>query len=194
MKNIERFERMESWTNEKSLNALNQTAALVDFLRENQGNINSHIYDETIGYIHSILIDNCKVYSLIFDKEIDVNSKRIFMFGKEGLEETLFELGIRENTVLRTKIHELENVISKVTDLIKGDRTNRTLIHEVLSGYKPRYTKISMQIEKLEECIDDVTMGTREWVDFVLVAKTIIPYLQKCLDELIEKQKNIQNG
>lgn len=194
MKNIDRFEKMESWTKEKSLSALNETAALVDFMRDNECNINSSIYDEIIGYIHSILVDNCKVYSLVFDKEIEVNSKRILMFGKEGLEETLFELGLRKNTMLRTKIYELENVISKLTDLIKGDRTNRTLIHEALSGYKQRCSNVSMQIEKLEECIDDVTMAIREWSEFINVAKIIIPDLTKCLNQLKDKQENIQKG
>ena len=174
MKSIYRFERMKSWTKEKTLSALNETAALMDFLRDNEENINETVYNEIIGYIQSILVDNCKVYSLVFDKEIDVNGERIVKFGQAGLEETLFELGLKDNTRLRLKIHELENLINKVTDLIKGDRTNRTLIHEVLISYKPYCNEVGMQIEKLDECVDDVTMGIREWSEFIKVKQLFL--------------------
>lgn len=192
MKNIDRFERMESWTKEKSLMALNETTELLAFIRDNEFNINKSIYNEIMEYIYSILIDNCKVYSLIFDKDIDVNSKRIFMFGKEGLEETLFELGLKDNTALRVKINELDNFINKLTDLVKGDRTNRTLIHQLLNSYKPMCSEINGQIRKLEEYIEDVTIGKREWIDYIIVAKAIIPELIKYLNKLKERQENIQ--
>ncbi|MEG1255532.1 hypothetical protein [Clostridium sp.] len=184
MKNIERFQRMESWINEKSLMALKQTAGLVDLLRGNKENIDENLYNEIMGYLSGILGYNSNIYSLIFDRIDEVNGDRVFEYGKVGLEETLYELEIVKSTPLRTQIKELTTVIEEISVLIQGDRTNRTLIHEVLAGYQSRTKEVQCYIEELEQSIDDVTMGKIEWGCFIEIANRILPTLQMSLVDL----------
>jgi hypothetical protein len=194
MKNIMRFERMESWMNEKTLMALKETASLVDLVRNNEKNIDVTIYNEIMEYVDNFLEYNCKVYSLILDKETDVNGNRILKFGNEGLEETLFELGLQNKTKLRTQILQLEEFINEIIILIKGVRTNRTLVHEALIKYTARCNQIKLQLEKLDEYIEDVTMAKREWDGFVEFTRVIMPDLNNTLNELKKRQEKILRG
>lgn len=171
---------MDSWFQEKSGNVVKYLAYLIETIKENEDKIPAEVSEDIYFYLYPILIDATKVYGLTCNsKQSGEEGKLIFDKGKDGLEEVLFKFGKVDKTTKMKNIEDLEEFIFKLEELIIGDRSNRTLVHEALANYQNRSRGIKNEIRKLENSIERVTFGKSNWESFVSTAKYTIPRLKE---------------
>lgn len=177
---------MESWLLEKSENVVKYLSYLVELIKENEEKIPKDIYDEINYCLQPTLIDATKVYGLICNSKEQSGSEGelIFNKGKDGLEEVLVKFGSMGKTAKMKKIEDLEELIFKLEELIEGDKSNRTLVHEALAKYQSRASEVEQEIQRLENSIEKVTMGQSNWDIFVATARYIIPQFKEKLDNI----------
>jgi hypothetical protein len=183
---LQKYIDMDSWLNEKSGNVVKYLSYLTEIIKKNEDKISKEICEDIYFYLSPALIDATKVYGFICDsKEQSGNEgELIFDKGNDGLEEVLVKFGQLDKTSRMKKIEDLSEFVLKLEQLIKGDKSNRTLVHEALAKYQNRTNKVKSEIEKLENSIEKVTMGESSWGVFVTTAKYIIPQLKEELNNI----------
>lgn len=185
IEDLQKYIHMDSWLNEKSGNVVKYLSWLSESIQNNKELIPKEIYEDISNYVFISLIDATKVYGFICDSEEQSGreGELIFDKGREGLEQVLVKFGQLEKTSKQKKNEDLEEVIVNLEEAIKGDRTNRTLVHSTLANYQNRLTSVKEQIDKLENSIEKVTFAELDWESFVLTAKFIIDDLKMELEK-----------
>ncbi|ACA56899.1 hypothetical protein FDC45_15030 [Clostridium botulinum] len=189
LEDLESYLNVDNWLKEKSGNVVKYLSYLTEVVKKNQDKISEEICEDIYFYLYPTIIDATKIYGLICDskEQVGKEGELIFNKGNDGLEEVLVKFGQLQKTSKQKKIEELEELIFKLEQLIKGDKTNRTLIHEALYIYQNRVNEIKNEIEILQNSIEKVTIGQSKWEVFVITAEHIIPRLKEELANIKRK-------
>lgn len=94
-----------------------------------------------------------------------VDTDIIAINGYRGYEELTYQVGLIKETTIMKK----ERFIAAFKELIKGEKyPNRTLIYDLINDYSFKKDPIAVELLNL---IEQVTMGEREWDDFVKISQ-----------------------
>ncbi len=152
---------MSSWVLEKATNVLRELSCISEKISKNSY-IDSNFKDEIGDNLYPAIYDCLKLVSFSSNLEWNPDDIRIICEeGYKGYTKVIKEFDDKEHDESVRKI-DIQKFCAELENLLKGHRTNRTLIYDLINEYKIK----DADLDKIKEMLEKLTIGDLDWETF----------------------------
>jgi len=148
---------MSSWVLEKATNMLRELAYISEKISKNSY-IDSDFKDDIGDNLYPAIYDCLKLVS--FSSNIEWSSDNVGIIYEEGYKGYKKVMQEHDDEIIN-KIDILK-FCDDLEGLLKGHKTNRTLIYDLVNEYKIE----DENLEKIEDMLEKLTIGDLDWETF----------------------------
>lgn len=160
---------MAHWCEEKSTNVTKNLSHLIDSINLNV-NLPKDEKERLLDYIYNALWDATKLLAFSTGANWHTDDRDIiFNNGYEGYEEIAVRYGILESTKKAEINNSLDSIVNELRTLLDGQRSNRTIIHELLDKSPLK----NPMIDSVKTYTESVSLGELSWSEYNILVKAL---------------------
>lgn len=166
---------MSSWCTEKMATVVDELSRIANIVNNK---LSENVKEEIMLSLYPAIYDATKMLAFSCGAEWNAKDRKIILEGGEfAFEKLMLKYGIKNEVPEGKGIFEIKTFIEKCEKLLTGNKSpNRTLMHDLFRNLRVPKDPL---IKKLEDVLEEVTMGEKEWEEFVPIGLSLLSQLKE---------------